>query len=301
MIALADVETLCQRWFGAGPEDVEPLTIGTYNETMRVRLSSGDTIILRVGPAGDEGIDNGAEALVHASALGDLVPRTLALDSWGDRRVTAQSVLPGSPASARVPDFNDRQSRVYYRDLGRVTRLIHDVRGESFGSVLHPGESSWADAVTHRLEERISEFDDASVDSRELRILLAAVPAVREQLDRAEPCLLHGDLWSLNILLRENDTISGIVDWDAASWGDPVADWTIHRIRQRAGTVADAFWETYGELPEHSESRSIYAAALNTSGSRLDIERRHLVLAEIPPEHWDLVPIVAALESLGLQ
>ncbi len=291
---------MCRRWFAAGPEDVEPLTIGTYNETVRVRLSSGDTIILRVGPASDEGIDNGAAALALVSILGDLAPRTLALESWGDRRVTAQSVLPGIPASERVPDFNDQQSRIYYRDLGRVTRLIHEVRGESFGSVLHPWQASWADSVSRRLVDRIKEFDDATIDSSALRTLLAAVPAVREQLDPAEPRLLHGDLWSLNILLRDDDTISGIVDWDAANWGDPVSDWTIHRIRQRAGTVADAFWETYGELPEHSESRSIYAAALNTSGSRLDIERRQLALADIPPEHWDLVPIVGALSGLGL-
>ena len=37
-----------------------------------------------------------------------------------------------------------------------------------------------------------------------------------------------------------------MLDCDAASWGDPLADWTITRALSRAGTEVDAFWQTYG-------------------------------------------------------
>ena len=300
MIPLATVEAFCRRWFSADPVDLQQLTVGTFNETARVRLSSGETVILRLGPKGDDGIRNGAAALERAGTLDGLAPRTLALDTWADRTITAQSVLPGSPASDRVPDLDDERAALYFRDLGRVTREVHDVRGERFGSILNPEWSSWSDAIGSRLEERVAQYDASAIDSTALRMLLAALPAARADLDRADPRLLHGDLWSLNILL-DDDRISGIVDWDTANWGDPVADWTIHRIRQRVGTAADAFWDTYGELPEHAEVRSVYGAALNTAGSRLDIERRHLAIDDIPPEHWDLDPIAQAAAALGLR
>jgi aminoglycoside phosphotransferase (APT) family kinase protein len=292
------ITELCRRWFDAGVVEARTLTIGTVNETLRVELTNGETVILRVGPADDEGIKNGVAALALVESFGELVPKTLGVDNWTDRLVTAQSLVRGLLASGRVPGFDVDRARAYFHDLGRVARRIHDVRGTAFGSVLSPGFSNWSDAVKGRLEERIREYDAAGIDADPLRVLLEAVPAVRARLDVAEPRLLHGDLWSLNILLDEHDRISGVVDWDNASWGDPVADWTIYRIRQRAGTAADAFWETYGPLPTDLAVRSAYAAALNTSGSRLDIERRGLSIAEIPAEHWDLAPVLDEFSRL---
>lgn len=294
-----ELGVFCRRWFDAEPTSVEQLTIGTFNETSRVQLSSGETIIVRLGPPGEKGIETGAAALALVGALGSLVPRTLALDTVGDRQVTAQSVVSGTPASERVLEFSDEQSRQYFRELGWVTRILHAVTGEVFGGLLEPGNASWADSVATRLRGRIRDYQDAGLDTAALTLLLDGVPSMRGELDSARPSLLHGDLWSLNILLDDAGRISGIVDWDAASWGDPLADWTLHRIRQRAGTAAEAFWETYGELPHDSDVRTIYATALNTSGSRLDIERRNLDVAEIPPEHWDLEPTAQAFEQLA--
>ena len=36
-------------------------------------------------------------------------------------------------------------------------------------------------------------------------------------------------------------SVTGVLDFDGACWGDPMAEWTIHRVRQRSGTDVDAF------------------------------------------------------------
>lgn len=65
------------------------------------------------------------------------------------------------------------------------------------------------------------------------------------------PRLLHGDLWTVNLILAESadrPIVTGIVDNDRTWWGDPESDWPIFMARRRPGTERDAFWRTYGPL-----------------------------------------------------
>ena len=131
--------------------------------------------------------------------------------------------------------------------------------------------------------------------------MIAASRRHRAELDEITvPALLHGDLWTLNILVDsdpDQPTITGVLDCDAASWGDPMSDWTINRMLSRPGTEVDAFWQTYGR-PASGATGSIRALlyrARNVLGARLDIHRRGLNLADIPPIHWDVTDVLRAL------
>ncbi len=116
-----------------------------------------------------------------------------------------------------------------------------------------------------------------------------------------EPCGVRViDLWQLNVLVAGPDdvTVTGVLDWDAASWGDPLADWTIHQVRLRAGkSDVDAFWEMYGPPPDDADAgvRQLLYEARSRAGSRLDIHRRGLDTASINPVHWDVADIADAL------
>ena len=115
-----------------------------------------------------------------------------------------------------------------------------------------------------------------------------------------EPCGVRViDLWQLNVLVAGPDdvTVTGVLDWDAASWGDPLADWTIHQVRLRAGkSDVDAFWEMYGPPPDDADAgvRQLLYEARSRAGSRLDIHRRGLDTASINPVHWDVADIADA-------
>jgi aminoglycoside phosphotransferase (APT) family kinase protein len=97
-----------------------------------------------------------------------------------------------------------------------------------------------------------------SLPSDDVARLCGVVEANRDQLDHIdglqEPRLLHGDLWTANILLdpvADKPTVIGVVDSERAWWGDPFADWTIYRADARAVTAErHAFWSAYGDRPE---------------------------------------------------
>lgn len=280
--------------------------IGTYNNTYRVDRDGEDPVYLRIAPerTARDAMRNEHAATPFLSALGALIPRTLAADFTHqllDRDYMVQTAVPGTPASGVYASYSSQAKRHFHRELGRITRALHDVRGPWFGPVGGPGESTWSSAMVARYRLLAQDYADAGLGTGDIERLVAGVADHRDVLDQiTEPRLLHGDLWTLNILVDsdpDRPTITGILDYDAASWGDPLSDWTINQVQIRAGTEVDAFWDTYG-TPAASDAaniRALFYQARNVLGSRLDIHRRGLDLAKIPPVHWDLTPVLDAL------
>ena len=82
-------------------------------------------------------------------------------------------------------------------------------------------------------------------------------PAIRTALERIwpppqanEPVILHGDFWPGNALWRDG-TLVGVIDWEDAAAGDPLADVANTRMELTMTFGASAaleFTETYREL-----------------------------------------------------
>lgn len=308
------IEAVCRRAFGehARATRVVEIGVGTYNSTYRVELEGREPVILRVAPdrARQLGSDRDAmrneyAAAPYFAALGDLVPRNLAVDFTHQligRDYLFQTLLPGVPASQGLDSYSEAARASYYRQLGAVTRAVHDVRGDCFGRVSGPGFATWREALADRFRTLARDYDEAGLGSGDIHRVIAATETHRTALDEVgEPRLLHGDLWRLNILIEagtDEPTITGILDCDAASWGDPLADWTIHRVQQQAGTEVDAFWDTYGRPATDAAAavRELFYRARNLIGARLDIDRRGIRLETVPPIHWDLTEVLTRLE-----
>jgi aminoglycoside phosphotransferase (APT) family kinase protein len=249
-------------------------------------------------------------AAPYFAALGPLVPRTLAVDfthQLVDRDYVFQTLLDGVPAADGLDAYPRSRQGSYYRQLGSITRAIHDVRGERFGRPAGPGFPSWSQALADEFATLVDALDGAGLDSADARRVAAAVQTHRAVLDAVDGArLLHGDLWRLNILIDPHaaePTIVGICDWDGASWGDPLADWTIHQVRLRSGTEVDAFWDTYGAPAGDAAGtlRQLFYEARHLIGARLDIHRRGIDLADVPPVHWDLSEVLSRLREYGAQ
>jgi aminoglycoside phosphotransferase (APT) family kinase protein len=305
---------ICGRALGAGVgvRQVVEIGIGTYNSTYRVELDDGEPVILRIapeparlGPADREAMRNEYAALPFLAPLGSLIPRTLAVDFTHqllDRDYLVQTLLPGVPATHLLPGYSASALRHLYRELGSVTRTIHDVTGPAFGPITGPYSTSWSAALVARFEQLADAFTATGLDAGPVRQLIAAARRHRAALDEITvPRLLHGDLWTLNLLLDsdpDRPAITGVLDCDAASWGDPMADWTITRVLSRAGTEVDEFWQSYGRPSgdQASHVRALLYRARNVLGARLDIQRRGMDLHDIPPIHWDVTDILTALD-----
>ncbi len=77
--------------------------------------------------------------------------------------------------------------------------------------------------------------------------IFEAVQELRASLRRVRPVFLHMDYWPGNILWRRG-RISGLVDWDAASYGDPALDVAYFRMNMHLRGIkeaADIFLDYY--------------------------------------------------------
>lgn len=282
------LEAMCQRAFGvdACPTAAVELGLGAYNSTYRVQLAGRRPVILRVAPepARQFRIERALMRNEHATApylagFGDLLPRTLAVDFSHrllGRDYLFQTLLDGMPA----PDGLGRYPRPawagFFGQLGDIARAVHEVRGERFGPVAGPTCATWSQALTDYFTDAAEDLADAGLDAADAHRLAEAAARHRGVLDEiTEPRLLHGDLWTVNVLLdpaAPEPTITGVLDCDRGWWGDPLADWTIYRASLRQGAERAAFFDRYGQLPTTAgaELRARFYLARHLIGVRLE-------------------------------
>jgi aminoglycoside phosphotransferase (APT) family kinase protein len=282
---------MCRRIFGDGAGAISAVELGNgmYNNTYRVDLADMGPVILRVAPEPSRQFSSERDLMrsEYASVpffapIAPLVPRTLGADFTHEiigRDFLFQTLLPGRPAPQALGGYGRHLWRSLYRDLGTITSKIHAVRGPAFGSIRHPQFASWSDAFAALLDGLAADIDSAGLDSADIRQVASNAAKHQAVLDEiTEPRLLHGDLWTVNVMLAEGapqPTITGVFDNDRTLWGDPAADWTIRMAAKRPGTERDAFWETYG-IPSTTPGaavRSLFYEARHVAAIRLERHR----------------------------
>jgi hypothetical protein len=179
------IEAMCRGAFG---DDVRPvlaveLGLGAYNTTYRVDLGNERQVILRVAPRPDRQYRTERELMRNEHAaepflapIAALMPRTLAVDFGHhivDRDYLFQTVLDGVPAPDGLAAYPRSEWAGFFRRLGTITRAIHDVRGERFGTVAGTAFATWSDALVDFFEAAAADLDDAGLDARDVREIAA--------------------------------------------------------------------------------------------------------------------------------
>lgn len=268
------VRAVIARAFGpaAQIESARELGGGEYNTIYRIALAGRDPVILRVAPNPTQWVPWHEEQLLrhehtiqpYFAALGPLLPRTLFVDFTRDlidREYLFQTCLPGERWSAVAGTLSPDEEAPLWRELARIVKAIHSVEGDAFGHP-YPGSqfSTWSACVLDWLERVRRDIEHVGLDAAEVHALLACARANSAALDEiTRPHLLHGDLWTFNVLVAPDDTgwhITAVLDYDRASWGDPYADWTFHLLpRRTTPEVRAIFWEEYGQLEQTANVR----------------------------------------------
>ena len=259
----AVVPKLCRRAFGSATsvDAVIELPWGAYNNAYRVELGTGRAVVLRVAPepkrqfrVEQQMMRNEYAAAPYLAAIGDLLPRILFADFTHQvigRDYLIESLLPGVPAPDGMARYPRPQWAGLFEQIGEVSRRIHSVRGSGFGSVADPRYEKWSAALVAYFRDAAEDVRDAGHDWRDVSQLATAAERFSVELDEiTEPRLLHGDLWTANVLVDPETaalTMTGVCDWDRAKWGDPLADWSIQRALLKPGTEREAFWTGYGQ------------------------------------------------------
>lgn len=265
-VSAEQVLAMCARAFGSGVDVVSAVEIGdgSYNNTYRIEFGDLEPVILRVAPEPArqyrierELMRNEHAALPYFAPIAAMMPRTLCADWTRDvagRDYVVQTLLPGeSISSGALERYPRAEWGAHYRQLGVLARQVHAIRGSRFGPVAGPTFARWSEAVLSLLDNTLADLADAALpadDLERVREIAAAGAAVLDEIET--PHLLHGDLWG-NVLLDPTapaPTITGVIDHDRASWGDPLADWTIFLATRRRNPQRDQFWDAYGPLAD---------------------------------------------------
>ncbi|WP_427887512.1 phosphotransferase family protein [Kribbella sp. GL6] len=255
------IAAICRRAFGPDADLVAAVELGYggYNSVYRIDLP--EPVILRVAPA--EAVQFRSElhlmrneyaSVPWLTPIAPLMPRVLAVD-WShdvvDRDWMIQSCLTGVPAPEHLDRYPRSGRTTFFRQLGAITRTVHDVRGPSFGRVDNPSYERWSDAVITSFHRIADDLEHAGLDATDVRRAAALAIRGRATLDEIrEPRLLTGDLWTVNCLLdptAPEPLITGVLDFDRTEFGDPAADWPI-RMAQAKPDERKSFWTTYGPL-----------------------------------------------------
>ena len=200
----------------------------------------------------------------YFAALGPLLPRTLLVDFTRellDRDYLFQTHMPGEPWKAVAHRLTPEDEAALWHELARIARRIHSVTGEEFG-LPHPGPrfATWSLTILDWLERALRDIARFQLETDDTRAILTCARVHAHLLDEiTRPRLLHGDLWTFNVLVAPSESgwhITAVLDYDRAAWGDPFADWTFHVLPRRATPEArEIFWEEYGKPEETASTR----------------------------------------------
>lgn len=283
---------MCQRAFGdtIQIESAKELGGGLYNNTYLVRIIGMQPVILRVSPplARQYRLEknlmrNEYMSLPFLAPIAPLLPSILMVDFTHqilDRDYLFQTCMEGEQWAQVIHTFTSEEQKMLWRQLGSITKKIHAIQGDHFGNVVFGSHfASWSLTVMDWLTTIIRDLEDVGLDTTDIKNLLILAQAHSQLLDEIDqPQLLHGDLWTVNILVRrseEGPKIVAVLDSDRTSWGDPLADWTMFLLNRNAGAEVDAFWETYGQ-PEKSlgmQVRMLIYQGRYIGGARLEHHR----------------------------
>jgi aminoglycoside phosphotransferase (APT) family kinase protein len=152
-------------------------------------------------------------------------------------------------------------NNVLWNQFGEILRRIHNVRGDKFGLPISGFQfSSWSQTVIDRLERTLLAAQKKQFEIPHLASILERIRIHPHLLDEIQiPRLLHGDLWSFNILITQDangPAIAGVLDADRAWWGDPMADWTLFILKHAEKEEGHShFWKTYGRFKNTTASK----------------------------------------------
>lgn len=227
---------------GAALAETRPMAGGDLSQCLRLRLQDGREAVAKTGPAPREE----ARMLAAIAATGAPAPAVLAVDTT----LLVLEALPDTGAGLGAE-----------ADLGRVVARLHAAAGERYG---------WhADYVFGSVAIENAWSDDWPAFWGERRLLCHAghlpVPLfqrverlagdLRSRLpERPRAALLHGDLWSGNVLTA-GDRVSGLID-PACYYGHAEVDLAMLSLFGRPGP---AFRIACGPSePGASERAAIY-------------------------------------------
>lgn len=229
-------EKALQRWLSAniegfqGPIDLTKFPSGQSNPTYRIRAASGD-YVLRRKPFGQllpsaHAVDREYRLLSGLYPLGFPVPQPLAIcdnPAVIGAIFYVMELAKGRPyANGALPEFDPETRRRMYEQLVDTLADLHviDPEAAELGDFGKPGNYFERQVMRWTRQYRDSETDYIP----EVERLIAFLPETIPQQSRTS--IVHGDYRIDNVVFDGDGTLTAVLDWELATLGDPVADFS---------------------------------------------------------------------------
>ena len=229
-------ETALGQWLEAnvegfsGPFELKKFASGQSNPTYRITAASGEYVLRRkpFGPLlpSAHAVDREFRLISALYPLEFPVPEPLAL--CADERVIGaifyvMELAKGrSYADGALPDFDPETRRRIYEQLVDTLADLHTIDPErcGLGDFGKPGNYFERQVMRWTRQYRDSETDYVP----EMERLVAFLPETVPQQSRT--AIVHGDYRIDNVVFDGDGTLTAVLDWELATLGDPLADFS---------------------------------------------------------------------------
>jgi aminoglycoside phosphotransferase (APT) family kinase protein len=236
----------------------QPIRTGKHNRSFVVHTGQDD-VVLRIAPPQKGMLFYERNMMAQEPAIHALlrektaipVAEILAYDDSHALIDHAYMVMQRLPGCA-LCDMPGVSARFYDRVLvqvGGYLRQMHALTAQQYGylGAHHPMEpqATWWEAFRTMWNALLDDVQRAGgYATAEAAAMRQLLDDHRQDVDRpVAASLLHMDIWSQNILVDENGTVTGIVDMDRALWGDPEIEFA---VLDYCDISRSAFWVGYG-------------------------------------------------------
>jgi aminoglycoside phosphotransferase (APT) family kinase protein len=244
------------------PIEFQPIRTGKFNTSYFVQADS-EELVLRIAPPDDaifvfyEAKMMRQEPEIHELVRAETDVPVAKIWAYDDsqtiipRDYLLMERLPGWP----LTDVHGVSYDRVLRQVGRYLRQVHDLVRDQYGylGAHHPmlPQSTWAEAFERMWNKMIDDIVAVGdYDPDESTLMRQLLDQHLDIFDRPVPAsLLHMDIWHQNILVDRTGTVTGIVDWDRALWGDPEIEFA---VLDYCGISEPAFWRGYGKTRDES-------------------------------------------------
>ena len=213
-----------------GPFELTKFPSGQSNPTYKISAASGE-YVLRRKPFGQllpsaHAVDREYRLLSALHPLDFPVPKPLAL--CGDPGVIGaifyvMELAKGRPyANGALPEFDPATRRAMYEQLVDTLADLHTIDPEAaeLGDFGKPGNY-----FERQVQRWTRQYRDSQTDYiPEVERLIAFLPETVPEQSRVS--IVHGDYRIDNVVFDGDGTLTAVLDWELATLGDPLADFS---------------------------------------------------------------------------
>ena len=223
--------------------EITELTGGMFNAIYRIeRKNEKDAVILKVGVIPDTTLLTYERDIMPVEVecyrmireqTTVPVPEVLAYD-FSKRYIESNyffmTELKGEPFSKVMKKMGQENADRIREELAGYLYQIHGVKGKYFGYFTKDERrqySTWKAAFFHMFRQILADSREHRVKLPYARIMAALQRHDGSLEDVREPSLVEYDCHEGNIFVKKTGnsyTIEGILDFERAFWGDPIAD-----------------------------------------------------------------------------